>query len=100
MEVYHREATSGAYASVSARYYDSPFTNVMTGNAKQEIQKIEVRSTVTREVQVISVNGFSDKTPTHDIQEVVIENNGQTDGSYRLGMYNVYTGKLPKLPNF
>ncbi|XP_033757813.1 fibrocystin-L-like [Pecten maximus] len=92
MEVYHREGTSGAYAKVSARYYNTNLTSSYTNNVKSEEQKIEVSSTIKREIQSLTFTGFSSGSSTSAVQTITVEENvSGAGGQFRLSLYTAFT---------
>ena len=96
MEMFHREGAVHSNAYVKAQLYDSHINNAMSGNAVQEEQIIKVTSDVKVEKQVITVTGFSSQSATGEVQSVTIEDVSVSSdgGSFRFGLYSVYTGKI------
>ncbi|XP_062574409.1 fibrocystin-L-like [Saccostrea cucullata] len=96
MVIVHRDYSGPERIRVAARYYQTELTNQSTAYAKQEHQKIEVRSTVIREVQNISLVTESAQTGVNEVQKVQICDTAQSGAQlmFRLGLYNVYTDIL------
>ncbi|XP_021354106.1 fibrocystin-L-like [Mizuhopecten yessoensis] len=95
MEVYHREGTSTAFAKVSARFYNTNLTSAYTDNVKSEVHKLEVTSTVKREIQSLTFTGFTNGSSTSAVQEVTVEEDVPgTGGQIRLGLYTAFTGLI------
>lgn len=63
----------------------------MAGNVVQEEQEIRLYSSVYKEKQAITFENFTEQTMVYEEQDVFVESVGQ--GSFRLGLYSVYTGK-------
>lgn len=95
MEILHRENYGEAFAKVAAHLYNTKLTNESIPAAKQENQKISVRSSIVREKQTVTLSGFSTRTSVDEVQEVdLTENSGAfSDATFRLGLDKVYTSE-------
>lgn len=95
MEILHRENSGEAFAKVAAHLYNTKLTNESIPAAKQENQKISVRSSIVREKQTVTLSGFSTRTSVDEVQEVdLTENSGAfSDATFRLGLDKVYTSE-------
>ncbi|KAK3107032.1 hypothetical protein FSP39_005622 [Pinctada imbricata] len=97
LEAWHRENVVHAQLKIAARYYGTKMTNHSTGQVEQENQIVKIKSSVLRDIQNLTLNGFtSTATAVSETQVVnVIEGSGErTSAQFRLGLYEVYTKKL------
>ncbi|XP_061168814.1 fibrocystin-L-like [Saccostrea echinata] len=96
MVILHRDYSGPERIRVAARFYQTDLTNQSTAYAEQEHQKIEVRSTVVREVQNISLVTESAGAGVNEVQKVQICDTAQSGAQlmFRMGFYNVYTDIL------
>jgi hypothetical protein len=94
MAILHRDYSGPGAVKVAALFYQTELTNQSTSFAKQEHQRIEVRSVVVREVQKISLDTGSVQTGVNEVQKVEICDPANSGAvlRFRMGLYDVYTG--------
>ncbi|XP_053388768.1 fibrocystin-L-like [Mercenaria mercenaria] len=89
-EIVHHTSNIYSYINLKVKFFNTTFTNSMTGKAEQERQRIQIRSTVVYDVQELEFDNVSQQIHVREVQMVAIE----TAGFFRFGMFGVYTEPL------
>ncbi|XP_069129121.1 fibrocystin-L-like [Argopecten irradians] len=88
IEVFYRQST----ISIWARWYNSVVNHHMAGNIEQHSQRITISSsTIQKEKQKLTIRRIGNGTIVYEQQEITMD---QLEGSFRLGLYGVFTGNI------
>ncbi|GFN92114.1 fibrocystin-l, partial [Plakobranchus ocellatus] len=88
VEIHYGSSASNSYVGLVAHLMETDLTEADTGLAEHEIQDIVFTSTVSTEIQRISV-GTSSGSRTSDVQRVTIS--GDPSAYFAIGLDGVYT---------